>query len=280
MSAIDPAPSARWPIVATIAVPLASSLVGLLGGLGLLRSVEPLHNAVAIVGPADPVSDSPATDGPVLAGAPVPPFLRAVELLSGGVLADDLAREPGLLPAVLGEGRGAGSAFTDAARLIAAMAGRQPGDRPDADRLRSHLRVRFRIEATAQPGLRRITYGHRDPAVARLVIASAVRRVDGHLRHAAQVQSEALVAHVRSRLVDRRATEDDRRALAGLLRGEERRLLLLSADVPYAVAFVAGPTTGLRPDDPDPAVVLVIASLAGFVAGLVALRLRRDDPSP
>lgn len=288
-------PATRSPTIAdralavTVLIPAATLIVGMVVGVAWLRLVEPLHTAVAVVGPAAAAVVPSSLDGWGRGGvrtaardddpaAAVPPFLRAVELLSGALLADDLARDPLLLDAVLGVGGDVSGPGDMARRLLAAAVGRSAADRPDVDRLRAHLRTRFRVETTAQAGLRRITYRHADPQVARLVIAAAVRAADERLRTVATDRSTALVAHLRRQLADGTGPTERRLGLAALLEDEERRLLLLAAAVPHAIETVAGPTATARPDDPDPTVSLAVAAVGGLSIGLLAVRLvRRAD---
>ena len=253
--------------------PLAATALALVVGVVWLRSTEPLHTAVAIVGPAAVVatpgdacgrpSDDPATG--------IVPFVLAAELLAGGLLADDLAARPGLLGTVLADGAARGTATV---ALVAALAGRPVADRPDTDRLAAHLRTRFRIEPTAQPGLRRITYRHADPRVAEMVVALSVASADARLRRSDQDEAEVLIAHLGSLLADGSGPTDRRLALASLLEDQQRRRLLLAADRSHAIVFVHGPVASVRPDDPDPVVVLAVAALGGFAAGLLIVLVR------
>jgi hypothetical protein len=279
-------PAAARPVNAPLAPALSclvATALALVAGVVWLRSTEPRHSAVAVVGPAPGVAlpgdragrpEGRLSDEAAAGGVP---FLRATELLAGGLLADDLAARPGLLGSVLGEGT-VGGPVAAAAAMVASLAGRTVAERPDADRLGSHLRTRFHIEPTAQPGLRRITYRHADPRVAEMVIALSVAGADARLRRSAQGEAEALIAHLGRLLADGSGPTDRRLALSALLEEQERRRLLLAADRPHAIAFVHGPVASLRPDDPDPVVVLAVAALGGFAAGLfVGVVRRRGD---
>lgn len=260
---------ARGTVRAVLATVLALS-----GAAVVVRLIPAEHTAVAVVAPAVPPSLAPPVEGGGRAGggaddpAPVPgPFLRALELLSGGALAGDLAADPEFLAAVLG-GAAVGSLAATVTDLVALAIGRPGPDRPDADLLRGHLRTRFRIEQTAQPGLRRLSYRHRDPHVAEAVIARAVAAADARLRGAASDRATVLVADLRRRLADGTGPTDRRIAMATLLEEQERRVVLLTAGLPVAIEFVQPPTAGARPDDTDPRIVLVLVALVGVAAGL------------
>lgn len=277
-------PAAGRPVIALLAPALpclVATALALVAGVVWLRWTEPRHSAVAVVGPAAAVAlpgdrhGRPEVRPSDEAAAGGVPFLRATELLAGGLLADDLAARPGLVGSVLGDGT-VGGPVAAAAAMIASLAGRPPAERPDADRLATHLRTRFRIEPTAQPGLRRITYPHADPRVAETVIALAVASADARLLRAAQREAETLIAHLARLLADGSGPTDRRLALAALLEEQERRRLLLAADRPHAIVFVHGPVASARPDDPDPAVVLATAALGGFAAGLFVGLVRRQ----
>jgi hypothetical protein len=289
---VPPRLSGWWlPPLAAVAAAAAAAL--------WIRLAEPAFTAVLVVGPTA-ATGAGATgaqaalwreDGgsPVVAfgeaGQAVSDFTRFVEILATLEVAERaLADDPSILrgafrgawDARAGSWRPPTDAASRAARLLDAALGRPAWTPPDAGDLARHLRDRLETTQVGTTALRRVRYRHPDRDHAVRLLGALVRAADGRLRERALARSEALAGHLRDRLA-RTAVAEHRRALAELLAEHERRLIALSVDLPFAADVVEGPVADSRPDWPDPRIVLPVAALAGFAAGLAWIRLR---PAP
>jgi len=275
--------------------PLAA--LGAVVAAGLwIRLAEPAYTAVLVVGPTA-ATGAGATGAqaallrdeggsPVVAfgeaGQAVSDFTRFVEILATREVADRaLADDPSLLrgafraawDADAGAWRPPGDPASRAARLLDALLGRPGWSPPDAADLARHLRDRLETTHVGTTALRRVRYRHPDRDHAVRLLGALVRAADGRLRERALARSEAQALHLRDRLAATPVAEH-RRALAELLAEHERRLIALSVDLPFAADVVEGPAADTRPDWPDPRIVLPVAAIAGFAAGLAWFRLR------
>jgi hypothetical protein len=146
---------------------------------------------------------------------------------------------------------------------------------PTVESLASHLQGAVRVSKMTDPPFYKITYRSNDPAMALWLLQTVYREADDLLRAQDRAQAIERKAYVEDRL---RTTVnlEGRSMFTNMLANEERRLMLLDTDTPYAAQIIDPAFVSSQPSTPDPVrdfgIVVVGWILAGvFVVVLIAL---------
>lgn len=271
-------------------------LVGTAGGIALavcaLWLVTPAYTAAMVIGPTARVGsaamgarvptlsgrDSAAMAEPGAGDESLSDFARYLELFGSGPVAEQLARDPGVLHALFPDRwdaqtqgwRPPAGVVPAAKRALLALVGRQDWVEPDGERVARALRDRLVIDMLRSGPMRRVTLRHPDRATALDLLGRIAAATDAHLRAEAARRSAAQIAHIRDRLGAVTVAEH-RQALSDLLLDQERVAMMIGVDLPFAADMIQPPVAAALPDWPNPAVVVPLAGLAGLAAACFAL---------
>lgn len=273
---------------------LSGAAAGTLLALLLLRLVPPTYTAQMVVGPV-------GRSGPAAMGARSPAgaapsrplaesgsgdellsdFARYLELLTTVPVAGRLAADPAVMAPLFQEAWDAGRQVwrpppglgARAGRLARRLAGQEDWAPPDAHDLARRLRRLLVLETIDGGPMRRIRLSHPDRGVALAVLVRLHAAADGLLREEAVRRIRAERDFLRRRLGEG-TTAETHRLLSALLADQERLLLMLDLDLPFAADLVVPPTAPGLTDWPDPVRLLPLGTLAGLAAALVLLSAR------
>lgn len=253
------------------------AIVAVMLAVAWLQATPPEFRASMVVGPGERPGWSPTHDRPAPsdAGAGAGAFDRYLALLTSTETARRLAAEDWVLPAVFPEAwdvaaerwhppPSLGSRLARAANRALGRAGWHP---PGPEALADRLRGRLAVEPVGGSDMRRIGLRHPDRSVAARLLARLHAAADGLIREAAARRADAQIAYIAERL-SRAERVEHRRALELLLTEQERRRMLIQADLPFAAVPVEPPSAPPLPGWPDPWLVLCLAAASGLFAGL------------
>lgn len=269
--------------------PLAAALLATVVTLLALRLVEPQYSAAMTVGPA--ARNSAAAMGLRVGGgrtavaAPdelLSDFARYQELLQTTPVAARLLADPDMArrlfadrwDAAAQEWRAAPGVWAAVRRAGLALAGRPLWSPPDAVALAQLLRRQIAVTTVGTGAMRRIVFRHADRDFALTVLGRVAAAADGHLRDEAARRAKAQIDFVRARLRETTIIEY-REALIQVLADEERLLMALGVDLPYAVDVIEPPHAAALPDWPEPLLLAGGTGAAAFFITLFALGLWR-----
>lgn len=277
-------------------VPLGGCVGGLLLSVIALWAVPPEYTASMVVGPTARVGAAAmGARVPVLVGREtalgvaepgagdetLSDFGRYLELLNSIPVAERLMADPDLIrrlfpnrwDAESGRWRAPSGLLPWLKRLFLTLVGREDWVEPDAERVSRAVHDRLLVETVRTGPMRRISLRHADRDFALRLLSTIAAATDAHLRTEAARRSAAQIAHVRTRLAGITVAEH-RRALADLLSEQERVAMMIEVDLPFAADPIEPPAAARRPDWPNPAAVVPLSGLVGFIAGAVFLSLR------
>jgi hypothetical protein len=275
---------------ATAVIAVAAPAVGaavIAAGLSLvaLRMTPTEYSAAVVVGPtarsggagagmriADAGRDaSVGAAEPGAADEVLSDFSRYLELLRAVPVAERLLAEPEtarrLLPDRWDE---ATQSWTPSTGLWATLkrgvltaAGRPAWRPPDAVTLSDLLRRRVVVSPVGTGPMRRIVFRHPDREVALATLRLLTAAADERLKAEAARRARAQIDYVRARLVTE-TLEIHRNALARLLADEERALMALEVDLPFAADVIEAPHAPALPDWPDALLTVAVSAAAAF----------------
>ncbi len=292
--AIAVAVEGRWLIVRTA---MLTAILALLA----LRMTEPSFTATLIVGPTvaegllgrgTPLPDLPT--GSILngavhgAGEKMSYYERFLYELTSLSVANELAASPEIMRRVFAPmwnekeqkwGPDPGL-FPRLRRILLDLAGRTSWSAPDGRELARFLRSKIQVQQIGNTPLRRIVYRHSDPDFARLLLNRLYATTERQLRTIA-VTGNARMIEEYERMARLTTDLEHKRALWATLTGHEQFAMMMNVDFPLAADLMEAASCDVLPDNPDPAIVLPIAFVAGLVLGLVLVfvRMTQDQPS-
>jgi uncharacterized protein involved in exopolysaccharide biosynthesis len=139
---------------------------------------------------------------------------------------------------------------------------------PSTSRLADYLREEVAVSEFGSSGLREITFTHRDPEFALQLLRRLYAAADENLRQDALERSRQYIAYLELRLRSV-AVAEHRAALGALLGDEERKRMLIEADVPFAARVVSPVGVSELPTQPKVIGTLIVALLAGLFLGVL-----------
>lgn len=272
--------------------PALGALAGLVLGVAAVRLVPPEHTARMVVGPtaragmAAMGARAPAAGPEIAVGAAEPgpseealsDFSRYLHLLSGMPMADSLLADPVVVrrlyptrwDSASGRWREPDGLLPAMKRAFLAVVGRTDWIEPDATVVKARLGAMIVIEPVGTGPMRRVWLRHPDRDFAFALLTRLARETDRHLRAEALRRGTASVAHINARMAAT-TNRDHQRVLSDLLRDQERALMMIGVDLPFAADVVEEPAVGALPDWPDPFIVVPLAGLAGLALGAFLL---------
>ena len=186
-------------------------------------------------------------------------FQRFENIYAGPSVAEILLSDPKIL-----RGLSADKAFVFA----------EPEQRWSAEKLSEYLKKRTRLEPVGTSNARRMVYYHPDGAFAKYLLTAIHHIADGLIRRDIRADSRARVEYLRSAIAET-GNPEHRRTLTTLLMEQERLLMLVSIDQPYAASVVEPAAIGVKADWPDKALVYLAFALVFAFLGFLAYGVRR-----
>lgn len=300
--------ASRWLIAWRLAVFAAAAPLLAMGcAVLVLRATTPEFTAVMTVAPTARsggagaglrVAGGTAMDGgkpasamaePGMADETLSDFARYLELLralpSAEIFLRDSATMAALFPrqwrADIG-GWGPPPGFWPSVKRFAlTLAGRPTWTPPDAATLTDLLRRRIDVSQVGTGPMRRVTFRHADREFALSFLQRLATTAENRQKSEAARRALVQIDFIRIRLQRNLPNPQHALALAQMLADEERLLLALEVDLPYAADVVEPPHAAASPDWPDALLTIGAAGLAGFFGSVCViggvLRARRPN---
>ena len=143
-----------------------------------------------------------------------------------------------------------------------------------AEKLSEYLKERTKLEPVGTSNARRMVYYHPDGAFAKYMLTAIHHIADGLIRRDIRADSRARVEYLRSAIAET-SNPEHRRTLTTLLMEQERLLMLVSIDQPYAASVVEPAAIGVKADWPDKMLVYLAFTLVFSFMGFVIYGVRR-----
>ena len=143
---------------------------------------------------------------------------------------------------------------------------------PTIETLARYLGSAIEFKDIKKGAFKRVSFSHSDPEAALEYLTLVYFEADNVLREGDQLAAVSRKAYLESRLRDTNIAES-RSMLTALLSGEERRLMLLRSDLPYAAQLVEAPYASRIPSAPQLLDTLVVPAFTWLLIGSVILVL-------
>lgn len=248
----------------------AGILIGILLAVLLMVVQRPHYEASMIVGPTDDNTpfeqfvQNAATPprGPAMASAYNHANYRKFEqTLRGPKVANVMFQMPDIRSQVAGD-----SFWRGGSRKV-----------DSAEELNVYLMRHVNIQPVGATPSLRITYRHPDPEMA-VKLLTLLRKIDDQLIKSQEKDVTAKrIEWLRTSLKES-LNPDHRQALARLLLNEERQMMLLSLDEPFAVQVIEEASSLPHPVAPDPMLYLLVFTVLGFAGGAGVALCRGPRP--
>lgn len=269
----------------------AGALSGLLIAVLALNLIVPEYTASMVVGPTSMLG--PAAMGaraPMLKhdavssvaehapnGEDLSDFARYLHLLTSPPVAERLLGDSELVHRLYPERwDSAGKRWVEASgplswikRRLLALVGRSDWVEPDADTLARTLRRRVIVDSVGTGPMRRLSFRDVDREFALGLLQRLAAATDLQLRAEAQRRINAQIDYVRDRLKNI-TIKEHRAPLIDLLAEQERLLMMIEIELPFAADPIEPAAVASLPDWPNVVAVLAAAVAAGLSLGAFA----------
>lgn len=138
----------------------------------------------------------------------------------------------------------------------------------DAAKLASWLECHVRMGPVGATQMRRVTVQMRDKTLATDLLRALHRLSDETIRADARIRTDQRIAYLREKLGEV-VNLDQRDALVGLLKEQERLRMMVGIDNDFASEMIDPPSIPARPASPNPYLVFPVLSLLGMAAGFL-----------
>ncbi len=288
----------KWIIVATIAV-----VVGLV--TLWLKIAEPAYTARMVIAPAGEAGGG--TMGGLsqylglasLAGIDLPSeqnlsaFDQFAELAKSVTVAERLQDKYGVLEIVFEESWDAQNKRWQAPQGIVgrvlgrvrAFFGLPAWTPPSSKALAEYLKEELRLTPVGATAMHVLEFDHKDPKFAVQFLRWIHREDDELIREQAQERTSRQLAYIESKLATVTVAEQ-RLSLVELLSAQEKRMMMITVDLPFAAQIIEPPVASQAPTFPKPFLALALAIAGGLFVGFFlvfqidALREPRSVPTP
>ena len=142
----------------------------------------------------------------------------------------------------------------------------RPWQPPNGERMYRYLQESVTVNPDSKDGTVTVLVEMEDPKLAADFLSQLNQTVDNILRKRTLNRSTQYIAYLRSEL-NKVTVSDYREALITVLARQEETRMMASANVSYSAEIFSGPTQPVRPTVPNAALVLVMALIAGLIAG-------------
>ncbi|MEI6984844.1 MAG: Wzz/FepE/Etk N-terminal domain-containing protein [Rhodospirillaceae bacterium] len=151
--------------------------------------------------------------------------------------------------------------------MIFGLAGREDWAEPDATTVARLLRRNVVVQSLGTNPMRRITYRDSDRAFATMLLTRLTAAADAHLRAEAGRRARTEIAFIRAHLGEI-VNSEYRKAMADHALDQERVVMMIEADLPFAADLVESASAANHPDFPNPMIILPLALAGGTGLGL------------
>lgn len=225
---------------------------------GFLALAPPHYCAQMLVGPASPLSAgqpvADSTDNNFSHAENTADFLRFENMVTGSHVAGLILKDENIVKGLFAE--------------------KALDQRWSPARLADYLKRRVRIEPVGDTKLRRLVYYHPDAEFAVYFLQRLQAATDGLIRAKARAEIAQRMDYLNKTM--RQSSEpEQRRNLTTLLMEQERLLMMVSLDQPYAADIIEPASASYKPKWPEPVLVFAGFLLAGALAGFIVYGLRR-----
>lgn len=256
-----------------------------------MRVSSPLYTATMLVAPAAGAGSGGLTGAvsqysglAALAGIDLPsdeivtPFTEFTETIVSPVIAEQLQRKHKLLPKIFkggwewnaeaGEWSPRGGLAATVKAWLRASFDLPPMAPPTETALAAYLKKQLSISTVGATGMRRIEFQHKDPEFAVSLLLWLHREGDALIRKKAETRASRQIAYIEQKL--RSVTSaDHRRSLLQLLLDQEREMMMIQVDLPFAARVISAPVASDNPTFPRVALFGALAVLSGFILGIL-----------
>lgn len=141
---------------------------------------------------------------------------------------------------------------------------------PTIDELRTFVANEIKIEPESGTDMMVMRYRNDDPQFAKWILDLVFEEADGLLKESELLRTEAKLDYLRRRIGETTVL-DYRQTLLQLLSNEEKRMMLLASDLPYAVQVVQPIVVPDKPFRPSIARSAIAGAAAGIAGGLLVV---------
>jgi len=146
---------------------------------------------------------------------------------------------------------------------------------PDAARVNEYLDQEISVIRDRNSPVVTIIMDHRDPEIARQLLAEMHAYVDAALREKELDRTNAYIEYLNTQLA-KVSVSEYRQSLHDIIAEQEKRRMVASSNLPFAAEPFGGPTISPRPTSPKPVVILIMACFLGGIFGVLgALRMHQ-----
>lgn len=146
----------------------------------------------------------------------------------------------------------------------------------NASKLSEYLKDRVTLESVGTSAAKKFVYFHQDKEFAEYFLSGLHRIADNLIRRNVREDAKARVEYL-TRELDTTSNPEHRRTLATLLMEQERLLMLVSIDQPYAANVFEPAFSSVKTEWPNPYLVYTGFIVAGMMIGFLIFSLRRSQ---
>ncbi len=271
----------KWIIVATTCVSVALVVTW-------MRLTDPLYTASMVVAPATDAGAQNLTSSlsrfsglASLAGINLPveesvsPFTQFNELLRSATLAQRVEEKHGILTRVFKDDWDAENGQWLRPSGLKAMVKRwlypffhlPAWTPPTIHGLAGFLEENVVVFEVGRSGMRQIEFRHKDPTFALHLLTWIHEECDALIRQGAEERTSSQIQYIESKLRNV-TTAEHRQSLVELLSDQEKRMMMIQVDLPFAARIVEAPMVSDKPTSPKPKLMLALAVAGGFLIGV------------
>ena len=215
-------------------------------------------------------------------GKTVTAFVQFGEILTSPVVAERLMRKYDIMPTVF-EGSWTWDAenktWVAKSNPIKALKGKfreffglPAKSPPTAAALADYLDRKLTISLIETTGMQRIEFQHKDPVFAVQLLAALHKEADNLIREESQTRTSRQIAYIERKLQTTTAA-DHRRSLVQLLLDQEKQMMMIQVDLPFAARVIEPPMASDQPTFPKPTLFFALALVGGSILGVFVVFL-------
>ncbi|WP_449220824.1 hypothetical protein [Tistrella mobilis] len=144
---------------------------------------------------------------------------------------------------------------------------------PDALRLRQYIRNNIAVKTGEKPKLAVFWFTHEDPAFAAKFVTAVHAAVDSSYAESERMKMRRYVDYLRDEL-EKVTSVENRQAFSALLVNYEQKLMISEVSRYMLAEPMDDVIVSPRPVSPSPALMLILATMAGFMFGFMLVVMR------
>jgi len=138
---------------------------------------------------------------------------------------------------------------------------------PSPTALAEYLKDELELSAVGTTGMRTIKFRHKDPEFAEQLLRWVHSESDDLIREEALDRTSRQIAYIEGKL-ETVTVAEHRQSLVQLLSDQEKQMMMIQLDLPYAARIIEPPTVSDAPTSPKPFLVLAVAVVGGGGLGV------------